>query len=283
MCYHFDETECEDWYERVFYHTQISYQSLILKELLANFQGSTAIFLDCAFAGLGVLKGKQSLLAACSSNQAAANGALSLTANVLNISREAAAKEQWVSWGGLHGNILLKSLTPYTIANMPIWQENTHKRDQDVSIMLRPMPKTRNDDREPPGSSIARASYQEWNNSLPVCSVIFAANVAFWNDGLTAMFNKRMLLRPAHDTDASQAPVKVGMVTNVLREQYSAWVQCRIDARFFHELVDHQAFTFVSGPHEPMAWLEDEEDDKDGVEGKDEYKDENEEWEMLEK
>jgi hypothetical protein len=36
------------------------------------------------------------------------------------------------------------------------------------------------------------------------------------------------------------------------------------------------AVTFVSGPHEPMAWLEDENEDGKGKEEEDE------EWEVLE-
>ena len=262
----FDDDVCSEEDERDFYHTQIPYQSLLLKECLADFKGSTAILLDCAFAGLGVLKGNQSLLAACGPTQAASMDALSLTSNVADVLREAAAKESWVSWGGLHANILLRSLRPGVIANRPIWQQNSHKSEKDVDFMFRPLPKKQDEGGFSTHFNV-KPSYKEWNNSLPVCSVILAAQVTSWSDSLTARFEQGMTLKPLDGVDASQTPIIVGSVINVLQEEDSTSIQFRVDGRVFHELACHPAITFVSGPHKPIAALQEIEEG----------------WEVLEK
>jgi len=266
MCHHIDDSDCGDEDERDFYHTQISYQSLLLKECFADFKGSTAILLDCAFAGLDVLKGNQSLLAACKPDQAAANGPLSLTANVINVLREAAAKERWVSWGGLHANILLRSLRPGVIATRPIWQQNSHKSESDVDFMFKPLPKGKDEGGSATHSNVKLSSYKEWTNSLPVCSVILAARVTCWSESLMAEFDQSMTLKPFDDAGAAQTPIAVGRVVNVLQEEDETTIQFRVDGRLFHELACHPAITFVSGPHEQMAVLRTTE----------------EEWEVLE-
>jgi len=255
MCLHINDSYCEDEADRKFYHTQIPYQSLLLKECLADFKGSTAILLDCAFAGLGVVKGNQSLLAACGPTQAASMDALSLTSNVSAVLREAAAKERWKSWGGLHANILLRSLRPGVIANRPIWQQNSHKSETDVDFMFRPLPEKRNEGGSSTHSNV-KPSYEEWNNSLPVCSVILAAQVTSWSDSLTARFEQSMTLKSLDDAVTSQTPITVGRVLDVLQEEDSTSIQFRVDGRLFHELACHPAVMFVSGPHEPMAVLQ---------------------------
>jgi len=75
-----------------------------------------------------------------------------------------------------------------------------------------------------------------------------------------------MTLKPLDDADAPQTPITVGRVINVLQEEDSTSIQFRVDGRVFHELACHPAITFVSGPHEPMAVLQEME----------------EEWEVLE-
>ena len=192
--------------------------------------------------------------------------ALSLTSNVADVLREAAAKERWVSWGGLHANILLRSLRPGVIANRPIWQQNSHKSETEVDFMFRPLPKKR-DERDASTHFDVKPSYKEWNNSLPVCSVILAAQLTSWSDSLTASFDQSMTLKPVEDADTSQTPITVGRVINVLQEEDLTSIQFRVDGRLFHELACHPAITFVSGPHEPMVVLQEME----------------EEWEVLEK
>jgi hypothetical protein len=234
----FDDDVCEDEIYRDFYHTQISYQSVLLKGCLADFKGTTAILLDCAFAGVDVMKGNQSLLAACGPEQAARDGPMSLTNNVIDVLREAAVKQRWVSWGGLHGTILLRSLRQNIIANTPIWQDNEHKREEDVSFMFKPMLGRDHEGTSAAPPARAQTSYKEWNSSLPVCSVILAAHVSFWHDAMTAELNRRMTLKP-DDMDAFQSPVRAGVITNVLKEGHSTWIQVRIDGRVLHEMACH--------------------------------------------
>ena len=125
--------------------------------------------------------------------------------------------------------------------------------------MFRPLPKKRDEGGDSTHFNV-KPSYKEWNNSLPVCSVILAAQVMSWSDSLTARFEQGMTLKPLDGVDASQTPIIVGRVTNVLQEE-------DVDGRVFHELACHPAITFVSGPHKPIAALQEIEEG----------------WEVLEK
>jgi len=118
--------------------------------------------------------------------------------------------------------------------------------------MFRPLPKKRNEGGDSTHSNV-KPAYKEWINSLPVCSVILAAQVTSWSDSLTARFDESMTLKPLDDADAT---IIVGRVINVLQGEDSTSIQFRVDGRLFHELACHPAITFVSGPHEPIAALQ---------------------------
>jgi hypothetical protein len=97
--------------------------------------------MDCPYSGMTAPRGNFSLLVACEGSESAEMGEMSLCANVIDILEEAYETEKYVTFGGIHSNILARARVPDTVAAMPVWQSNGDKSELDGSIWFLPLEK----------------------------------------------------------------------------------------------------------------------------------------------
>jgi len=243
--------------------------------------------MDCCFAGLSALQGNFSLLAACAASEKAKDGERSLVKNVIAVLSEAYEKQQYVTFGGLHGCILSRARRPNKVATMPLWQSNEHKTEQDGSIWF--LPQLEEEDEDAAQASVetskqiaalsikekvdrnlklqkkakakrAKAVRQNDRNkenealnrdTLPGASVIITSHLKTWSDEATAEFVSMLEAYPeSKSVIGTKVEVKWGEITNVFEGSF--WVEFSLDARVFHELQEHDAIIWHSGPFEPV-------------------------------
>lgn len=206
--------------------------------------------------------GNFSLLAACDRSENAEEGETSLCANVISILREAYETKKYVTFGGIHSNILARARTPGTVATMPIWQSNVNKTELDRSIWFLPLekiidpmistgkvtaPSTLNAD----GGANDKDSKDLSDDSLLGCSVRLTALVKDWSEEgrhqFVEMFSDRM-------TTCEQAHMKLGDVEAFPMRTIkgTTLVGFNVDGRVYHELEEHDALFCIGGPYEPI-------------------------------
>jgi len=100
--------------------TDFSFQGYMLWRL-KDTKAAVGIFMDCPYSGMTAPPGNFSLLAACDRYGRGVEGETSLCANVISILREAYETKKYVTFGGIHSNIMTRARIPNTVATMPIW------------------------------------------------------------------------------------------------------------------------------------------------------------------
>ena len=101
--------------------------------------------MDCPYSGMTAPPGNFSLLAACDGSESAEEGETSLCASLISILREAYESKKYVTFGGIHSNILARARTSGIVAIMPLWQSNIKRTELDGSIWFLPMRKMSED------------------------------------------------------------------------------------------------------------------------------------------